>query len=94
VVTLSDIRVGKGWVRKAYIFIILDHCLSSYVIVFTRFLLGSTPAASTSLRPPTRGLSGYGWQAIPIENNGERDLAKAVRHSLGDGGRSNHFELL
>ena len=54
---------------------------------------GSTPAASTSLRPPTRGSSGYGWQAILTQHNGVHHLEKVARHSLGDGGLTSHFML-
>ena len=47
-------------------------------LVCNQEVTGSSPVFSTSLRSrPEQPTASYGWQA---------SLAKAVRHSLGDGG--------
>jgi hypothetical protein len=54
-----DIRTEKALEGKAKYFIILRHFVSLITICYHCHFLGSTPAASTTLRP-----AGYAWQAI------------------------------
>jgi len=49
----SDIPTGKGGGEKANYFIIIDHLLSSFIIIYHRL---SSPKLRVRLPPPTTGV--------------------------------------